>query len=97
MVRRADIRDRLLMGLKGKKPSILLFRVSCSFVTEFREKYKSCAVLDFLIARFLLSKCGFFAMTRVLIVTNIRFSFASYMLEICQVQKHGSCPEACTI
>lgn len=36
-------------------------------------------------------------MTRVLIVTNIGFSFASYVLVISQAQKHGSCPEACTI
>lgn len=36
-------------------------------------------------------------MARVWVVTDTGFSFASCMLEICQAQKHGSCPEACTI
>jgi len=36
-------------------------------------------------------------MSRVLIVTDIGFSFASYALDVCQAQKRASCPEACTI
>lgn len=36
-------------------------------------------------------------MTRVLIVSNVGFSFASYALEAGQAQKYGSCPGACAI